>query len=268
MATPHTRPYWNKAAETYDQEFTNTLLGKWERDAVWEELGRVFRAGQRILELNCGTGVDAVHLAENRVRVLACDISPGMIAVARQRLNARALDDRVDLLVLPTEGIAALGDQGPFDGAFSNFSGLNMVRDLSGVARNLAALLKPGAPALLCLSGRIAPWDMAWYLAHGEWSKAFHRFKPNGVERVVDGVRINAYYPSIRKMARIFAPEFRLRSCRGIGISLPPTFTEPWARRYPRLFKGLAGVDPWLGRVPGLRALAGHVLFRFERSDG
>lgn len=268
MATPHTQPYWNKAAETYDQEFTDTLLGRWERDAVWEELGHVFRAGQRILELNCGTGVDAVHLAENGVRVLACDIAPGMIAVARHRLNAHLLVDMVDLRVLPTEEIAALRDEGPFEGAFSNFAGLNMVPDIPSVARNLAALLKPGAPALLCLSGRIAPWDIAWYLAHGELSKAFQRFKSGGVERLVDGVKLNAHYPSIGKMVRMFAPEFRLRSCRGIGISLPPAYSEPWARRYPRFFQGLAKADGWLGRVPGLRALAGHVLLRFERAGG
>lgn len=268
MGTPHTQPYWNKAAETYDQEFTNTLIGRAERDAVWEELERVFHAGQRIVELNCGTGVDAVHLAESGVRVLACDIAPGMIAVARRHLSASVQADRVDLRVLSTEEIAALREEGPFDGAFSNFAGLNMVEDLSGVARNLGALLKPGASALLCLSGRIAPWDMAWYLAHGKPTKAFQRFKSGGVERLVDGVRVNIHYPSIRKMVRMFAPEFRLRSCRGIGISLPPAFSEPWARRYPRLLAGLARVDRRLGRVPGLRAMAGHVLLRFERAGG
>jgi len=267
IATPPIQTYWNKAAETYDQEFTDTLVGRAERDMVWEELGRAFRSGQRILELNCGTGVDAVHLAETGVRVLACDIAPGMIAMARRRLNASALADMVDLRVLPTEDIAALRDEGPFDGAFSNFAGLNMVRDLCCVARDLAALLKPGAHVLLCMAGRIAPWEITWYLAHGDLGRAFQRFRPGGVVRLVDGVRINAYYPSISTMVRTFAPEFRLRSCRGIGISLPPAYAEPWARRFPRVFEGLAGADRWLSRVPGLRALAGHVLLRFERVE-
>jgi SAM-dependent methyltransferase len=268
MAMLHTQPYWNKAAEAYDQEFTETLVGRAERALVWEELGRVFHAGQRILELNCGTGVDALRLAESGVRVLACDLAPGMIAVARHRLNESAIADKVDLRVLPIEEIATLEDEGPFDGAFSNFAGLNMVRDLTGVARDLAILLKPGAQALLCLSGRIAPWDIVWYLAHGDPSRAFQRFKSEGVERFVDGVRVHAHYPSIRKMVRIFAPEFRLRSCRGIGISLPPYYSEPWARRHPRFLDGLASADRWLGRIPGLRALAGHVLLRFERVAG
>jgi SAM-dependent methyltransferase len=268
MATPHTQPYWNKAAEVYDQEFTDTLVGRAERALVWEEIGRVFRAGQRILELNCGTGMDALHLAESGVRVLACDLAPGMIAMARRRLNVSALADWVDLRVLPTEEIAALKDEGPFDGAFSNFAGLNMVRNLSGVARDLATLLNPGAQVLLCLAGRVAPWDIAWSLAHGDLSRAFQRFKSEGVERLVEGVRVNTHFPSIGKMVRIFAPEFRLRSCRGIGISLPPSYSEPWARRHPRLFDGLASADRWLGRLPGLRALAGHVLLRFERVGG
>lgn len=267
MSTPSTQPYWNKAAETYDQEFTNTVLGRAERDAVWGELRRVFHSGQRILELNCGTGVDAAYLAEAGVRVLACDIAPGMIAMARRRLSACGLAGMVELRVLPTEEIAALRDEGPFDGAFSNFAGLNMVRDLSGVARNLAALLKPGAQTLLCMAGRFAPWDMTRYLLHGDSARAFQRFRPGGVVRLVDGAVVNAQCPSIGSLVRTFSPEFRLRSCRGIGISLPPTFCEPWAHRFPRLFEWLAVADRWLGPVPGLRALAGHVLLRFERAE-
>lgn len=267
MTIPPTQAYWNKAAETYDHEFTETIVGRAERDVVWEELGKVFRSGQRILELNCGTGVDAVHLAESGVRVLACDIAPGMIAMARERLKASAAPQMIDLRVIPTEEIALLLNEGPFDGAFSNFSGLNMVRDLAGVARDLAALLRPGAPALLCMSGRVAPWDIAWYLAHGDPRRAFQRFNPAGVERVVDGVTVRAQYPSIGDLVRMFSPEFRLQSCRGIGVALPPTYSEPWARRFPRVFAGLAHADRWLGRVPGLRILAGHWLFRFDRVE-
>jgi hypothetical protein len=35
--------------------------------------------------------------------------------------------------------------------------------------------------------------------------------------------------------------------------------------RFPRLFKFAALIDPLLGRCPGLRALADHVVVVFER---
>jgi ubiquinone/menaquinone biosynthesis C-methylase UbiE len=71
--------YWDASAETYERDFAGTLTGQARRRAVWHELDGIFSAGQRILELNCGTGIDAVRLAERGVRVVACDISPRMI---------------------------------------------------------------------------------------------------------------------------------------------------------------------------------------------
>ena len=50
--------------------------------AVWRELLRTFHPGQRVLEINCGTGIDAVSLGERGIRVLACDIAPRMIELA------------------------------------------------------------------------------------------------------------------------------------------------------------------------------------------
>ena len=56
--------------------FTESRLGELLRQAVWRRLDDVFRPGDRVLELDCGTGEDAVHLARRGVRVLATD-GPG-----------------------------------------------------------------------------------------------------------------------------------------------------------------------------------------------
>ncbi len=160
--------YWNDAAEKYDQAFTGTLVGKMWRDAVWQELDARFQPGSRVLELNCGTGVDAVHLAQSGVSVVACDISSRMICFARENAMARSLHERLDFRVLATEQLAALEAGVMFDGAFSNFSGLNCVHDLAQVARGLASVLTPGSPLFLCMLGRFAPWEKLWYLAHAD----------------------------------------------------------------------------------------------------
>src|SRR5215472_9691367 len=89
--------YWDASAETYEQDFAGTLIGKSRRHTVWSELDHIFHPGQRILELNCGTGIDAVHLAERGIRLLACDISPRMIELSRERLLAANVQDSVDL---------------------------------------------------------------------------------------------------------------------------------------------------------------------------
>src|SRR5580704_3200213 len=100
--------YWDLAANTYEQDFSGTLIGQTRRAAVRRDLTRIFHPGQRVLEINCGTGSDAVFLAQRGIRVLACDIAPRMIQLARERVAAASLDDSVSLRVLPTEELAAL----------------------------------------------------------------------------------------------------------------------------------------------------------------
>jgi SAM-dependent methyltransferase len=254
------RQYWDLTAETYDQVFPETLVGRAQRGAVWKELERAFHSGQRILELNCGTGIDAVHLAETGVRVLACDLSPRMIEMAVRRSVASEGAKLAVFRVMPTEEIAQLIPEGPFDGAFSNFSGLNHVQDLSRVARDLGQLLRPGARVLVCMVGCIAPWEVIWQLGHGNLRMAMRRLRPH-----LENPKQKAHYPPVRAIARAFKPDFRLLHWQGIGIAVPPSCMEQWARRFPTALKGLVYADRWLSHCPGVRGLADCVLLHFER---
>ena len=42
-------------AETYDEVFTRTAVGRAQREAVWHDMDQSFHPGQRVLEINCGT---------------------------------------------------------------------------------------------------------------------------------------------------------------------------------------------------------------------
>jgi ubiquinone/menaquinone biosynthesis C-methylase UbiE len=257
--------YWDLIAENYDRNFPETVIGRVQRDAVWHELDRTFQPGMRILELNCGTGIDAVHLAKLGVRLVACDLSPKMIDAARRRLSAPGLNERVDFRVLDTEKIETLVVDAPFDGAFSNFSGLNCVQDISRVAENLALLLKPGAQILLCMVGRFSPWEMAWQLAHGKPVVALHSFRRKPTAELSSRGAVSVHYPSVRDVRRMFAPKFRLRGWKGIGVAVPPSCLDSIARMAPRLVGGLAKIDHYLSRAPIFRSLGDCVLFEFER---
>jgi ubiquinone/menaquinone biosynthesis C-methylase UbiE len=254
--------YWNTAANRYEQDFTNTLVGRILRQAVWRDLERVFHPGQQILELNCGTGIDAVHLASLGMRIVACDISSRMIELARQLAGSTEINDRVDFRVLATEEIDALNGEPAFDGAFSNFSGLNCVEDLAATARSLTRLLKPGAPVLVCMIGRFVPWEIAWFLAHGKPGKAFQRLREDRVRS--QGGSVTVQRPSVSEITRLFAPGLVLRRWKGIGIGVPPSYMESWASRFPRLMHGLALLDRWLGSFPPFRNMADLVLMEFE----
>jgi ubiquinone/menaquinone biosynthesis C-methylase UbiE len=257
--------YWDLIAENYDRNFPETVIGRVQRDAVWRELDRTFQPGMRILELNCGTGIDAVHLAELGVRVVACDLSPKMIDAARRRLSAAGLEERVDFRVLDTEKIETLVADAPFDGAFSNFSGLNCVQDISSVADSLALLLKPSAQILLCMVGRFSPWEMAWHLVHGKPVEALHSFRRKPTAEVSARGAVLVHYPSVRDVRRMFAPKFRLRGWKGIGVAVPPSCLDPIGRMFPGVVGGLAKIDRYLSGAPIFRSLGDCVLLEFER---
>src|SRR5215468_11477804 len=115
---------FDQAAHTYDELFTNTAIGRAQRKQVWPRLLGAFPPGSRVLELNCGTGEDARFLARQGRNVLACDGSAAMIEVARRREHEARLGT-LEFRQLANEELGNLSFAAPFDGAFSNFSGLN-----------------------------------------------------------------------------------------------------------------------------------------------
>jgi len=256
--------YWNIAAETYEHDFTETLPGQLWRDSVWRELDTGFLSGQRVLELNCGTGIDALHLASRGVSVVACDISSRMIEFARRRTMSSSFTSLVNFHVLPTEQLSNLSVSGLFDGAFSNFSGLNCVKDLSRVKRDLACLLKPGARVFFCMLGRFVPWEIVWYGSQRKWNKALHKLRDNSIQVTESGIEVQLH--TRKELVELFAPDFQLRSWKGIGIAVPPSNMERWARNFPMVVQGLGWVDRAISRAPVFRNWGGCILFEFERT--
>jgi ubiquinone/menaquinone biosynthesis C-methylase UbiE len=254
---------FDRLAPTYDQLFTGSHIGRAQRSAVWQHALKTFRTGDHLLELNCGTGEDALFLASHGISVLACDASQQMIHRAETRLEDSPPSAPVAFRHLATEDIAALTPT-QFDGAFSNFSGLNCVQDLAGVASSLSALVKDGGSLLFCFSTRICLTEIAYYLLHGQTAKAFRRTKGSSTA-VLDGTPLTVYYPTVNAIRRAFAPHFRLRSTTGIGVAIPPSYLEPWARRHPHIFQLLCRLERPLSAIPFLRTSGDHVLLRFEK---
>jgi ubiquinone/menaquinone biosynthesis C-methylase UbiE len=255
-------------AAAYDDTFSNSSIGRLQRELVWLEADRVFRTGQHLLEINCGTGIDALHFASRGLKVLACDSASTMVEVARRRLNASAFPHAVDVRCLAIEQLGTLEPERPYNGIFSNFAGLNCLSDLNSVVRDVARLVTPGGKVVLCLFGQICVWEIFFYALRGDFRKAFRRFRRYGAVAVLaPDSQVVVHYPSVRELRRMFSPYFRLERWRGVGISVPPSYLEGLAVAFPRFLRLAAGIDARFGRCPGFRALADHVVLTFERSD-
>src|SRR5215472_15307009 len=81
-------------AVNYDAKFTHSSIGRAQRMAVWECAQQIFKPRSRLLELNCGTGEDALHFARQGFHVTACDISAAMVEEARKKAKEKGVADR------------------------------------------------------------------------------------------------------------------------------------------------------------------------------
>lgn len=135
-----TAPF-DATAHDYDATFTDTLLGRWLRDIVRERIP--VQAGDRVLEIGCGTGEDALWLAQKGAHITATDMSVGMLRVAEQKASGQAVTFR-QFDVNAKETYAQWGKQ-TFDGVFANFGVLNCAEDLPVVAEFLSQHTTPGA---------------------------------------------------------------------------------------------------------------------------
>jgi SAM-dependent methyltransferase len=237
------------------------------RRAVWRRLDARFRPGQRVLELNCGTGEDALYLGRRGVRVLATDLAPAMLAVARQKIARAGLEGLVEVRQMPIEEVRfdAAEEQivNQFDGALSNFGGLNCVADLRAVAAGLAAALRRGGIALLCVMGPLVPWEWGWYLRRGQPGKAFRRLRRGGTPW--RGLTIR--YPSSGALRRVFAPWFRPLRVSAVGGLIPPSYAEGWAEAHPRALAALDRFERRIETWSPLVWLADHYLLELERTQ-
>jgi len=266
IAQPPAALVFDRMAKEYDEVFTRSMIGRAQRDSVWRVLARIFKKGDHILELNCGTGEDAMFLARNSISVTACDASKQMIQVASERLRVEAPNASVQFNLLSTERILELQPLKMFDGALSNFSGLNCVADLKQTAEDLALLLRPNALLLVCLSTRFCIWEMFWFLFRGKIRKAFRRW-PGRTTIETAGLTVDVYYPTVLQLQKLLSPHFVLCSCMGVGLTVPPSYVENWISNYPKLLRLLCAIDEIICTVPGLRVLGDHMLLQFERVE-
>jgi hypothetical protein len=188
-----------------------------------------------------------------------------MIEVAKRR-SKREAGANPKFLNVANEDVGLMLSGQVFDGAFSNFSGLNCLADLRPLARNLAALVKPGSPVLLCLWSRVCVAEFVWYLLHGQVRKACRRF-PGKATAKVGAVSIPVVYPTVNSIRRVFYPWFELRSRRAVGLFVPPSYLEKWMSKHPKTLAWLERLDKALADWPIFRDAGDHVLLELVRCN-
>lgn len=248
----------------YDAEFTNSLVGRLQRQQVWKWFKHFLTPndGNNLLEINCGTGEDADWLIENGYQVLITDLSPKMIQVASERLRGV---QQVTCKVAGFHELATMLNGQTFDIIFSNFAGLNCeaTEELVKLNDDLASLLSPNGKLVMVVLGKKCWMERLYFLIQGKWGEAFRRTKPT-FAKLGNGATQLTYVYTVKKLKHIFS-SFKLLHHRPIGIVIPPSYLEDRLKRFSWAVPAIVMLEQLLSRFPFFSDYADHTFVLFEK---
>jgi len=218
------------------------------RRQVYDHVLRYLQPGDRLLELNAGTGADAVFFVGQGFRVHATDISPGMIASIQDKIAHYGLHERLTVQRCSFTELEQV-TCGPFQHVYSNLGGLNCVGDLRLVSHQLPHLLAPGGRLTWVIMPPICPWDLA-LIFKGQFKQATRRLARGGTLAHVEGVHFVVHYFTPRQVMQALSQDFHLLQLEGLSVLTPPADRKNFARRFPRLYRLLAALDDRVRHIP------------------
>lgn len=129
--------FWDGIARKYAAGPIRDLDGF---EKTLSRVGELLKPDDRVLELGCGTGTAALRLASTVADYLATDISPEMIAIAREKAGSQPLP-QLRFEAATANKLAACGTQ--YD-AILGFNYIHLVDDLDRTLALIRAMVKPG----------------------------------------------------------------------------------------------------------------------------
>ena len=241
---------FSKQSAVFDELFGTDAMIQYKRKRVRDHIMRIAKPGGYMLELNCGTGEDALFFAQHNFLVHATDASEGMLSVLQQKLRGNA-GETVSTELCSFTNLEQLQDKGPFDVVYSNFGGLNCTGELEKVLASLKALVKPGGTVTLVIISKFCLWETL-LMFKGKFKTAFRRFfSSNGRKAHIEGSYFKCWYYPPSFVMKHMKPSFDLVALEGLCTVVPPSYIENFAEKHPKLFSFLRRKEErWKARWP------------------
>jgi len=227
----------------FDQLYAGNGIVTYKRERVRKHLLKFLNPGSKILELNAGTGDDAIFLAGQGHYVHATDISEGMQEKLMEKVTVHRMNRFVTNELCSFTSLENLSDKGPYDCIFSNFAGLNCTGDLEKVLDSFDDLLKPGGIVVLVILPGFCLWESLLIL-RGKFKTATRRFFSSGGRKAkIEGAGITCWYYSPNLIRRSLSRQFSLMELEGLCTIVPPSYIENFPEKYPRAFGWLCKME-------------------------
>ena len=234
---------FGRQSGTFDEIYGNDKAIIYKRGRVREHIGEFVAANASILELNSGTGEDAIYFAKQGHTVHATDISEEMQDILREKAEREGLMTKITTEKCSFTELELLQNQGPYDFVFSNFAGLNCTPRLEKVLDSIFYLLKPGGHATLVLLPKFCIWE-SLLLFKGKFRTAFRRFAGRkGARAHIDGQYFRCWYYNPGQIRKHLRGSFDVVKLEGLCTLVPPSYIQNFEIRHPRIYKFLAKME-------------------------
>jgi len=263
-------PGFNSVAEDYDRFFTNTQLGRAQRNQVWDFLKKTIQnlpGKPNILDLNCGTGEDAIFLREKGCQITAIDISDRMLEKARSKCEEKGIAD-IKFSQFDMRNLLLFDADEKYDVILSNFGGINCLHpeELETLAKNIRSKIVPGGYVILIVMPDKCMMETIYGLAKGNISLSFRRHSSPQKVELQSGENMTTWYYSPDQIKSYFCTSnFHFLDCFPIGFF--PSYLEGVYRHSGWQGNLTRKIDAFLKKIPIFANWSYHFLISFTPAN-
>ncbi|MEN9000831.1 MAG: methyltransferase domain-containing protein [Flavobacteriales bacterium] len=250
---------FSKIAEEYESFDATSSLVNYMRRKVRQHLEARLGSNESVLEINCGSGIDALYLAKKGHSVLATDVADGMLEQVKMKIISNKLEDKLNFKNLSFLEIGTLNPS-HFSCVFSNFGGLNCIdgKDLVEVINDIAQILPSGGLITLVIMPKVTFFEWLTFLRGNK--SAFRRLKKGGVIANVEGEKVHTYYHTARFVKNRLKNDFEDIRVQNIFTIGPSGSSYQFPENHPRAFAFAKSFDKFSNKTGFLKGFGDYYI--------
>ena len=247
--------------EEYEHLSKSNFIDISRRNLIRKEVELFLKPTDEILEINSGSGIDAVYFAQKGYPVLATDIATGSETYISEKIEFLKLD-RLKFKKCSFTELKTIENQ-TFDCIFSNYGGLNCIDKLELVFSQFEHLLNPNGYVTLVIMPPYYPIEMLTILKGNK--KAFRRWHKKGTTANVENQSVETYYHTPNQVKKAFSTKFRHVKTTNIGTFYPSSHYDSFAK-YQNLISKLMQFDEWINKSPMMiKGIGDYYIITFQK---